>query len=626
MTGYTGTITLDTQTGKGTWSLVTGAGTLTDTTSNDGLATYTFAAGDNGVATFSLYYPEGTETFNIDAFDGSVRDNDTEGDITFAPSGFTVTASALSNPPPNPINDPIGTQTAGTAFNLHLAAYGTTPTNSQCGIIETYTGNKSISLTTNYVNPSSGTINATGGGSINFTNGQAVISSKYKDVGTINIGVSDGTINGGTGNFVVRPASLELTLSGSNQTAADHNGSVYTTAGSNFAVTVTAKDSEGSTTPNFGNESPAETIELNHTLVAPSGGAVGTLSGGLSKTGSGIFSGNFNYSEVGIINLIANITDNSYLGTGNVTTTMNNVGRFTPHQFAIGSLGDGALADTCSADGGFNYTGQSFGYSSAPAFTITAQNAAGATTTNYTGNYAKLNTSSPGINAVTADAATNGSDGSTAMAITHTQATMSLIDNTNGTHRYTLGADTFVYDRNSNSRVGSFNSNIDITVASVSDSDGVTSAFGSGNVLNPTSTNIRYGRLSITNAIGSELVNLSMPVALEIYDGSVGDFVQHSADTCFASPAYTVTDPTPSDTLDATTLTHSISSNTNGRFTIVLNAPGAGSQGNALVTLTSPSYLQFPWTSASNANPSAIGTFGLYSGTTPALIYRREIR
>ena len=111
-TGYTGTITLNTQTGKGTWSLATGAGSLSDATANDGLATYTFAAGDNGTASFNLYYPEGSPSVNILVSDGAVVDQNLEGNITFASTGFTVTASALNNPPPNPINDPIGTQTA----------------------------------------------------------------------------------------------------------------------------------------------------------------------------------------------------------------------------------------------------------------------------------------------------------------------------------------------------------------------------------------------------------------------------------------------------------------------------------------------------------------------------------
>ncbi|MGH8265315.1 MAG: DUF2341 domain-containing protein, partial [Steroidobacteraceae bacterium] len=40
-TTYTQQVTLDTQTGKGTWSLVTGGGTFTDAVANDGIATYT---------------------------------------------------------------------------------------------------------------------------------------------------------------------------------------------------------------------------------------------------------------------------------------------------------------------------------------------------------------------------------------------------------------------------------------------------------------------------------------------------------------------------------------------------------------------------------------------------------
>ena len=57
---------------------MTGAGVFVNATANDGEATYTFDATDNGVAAFTLYYPEGEATFDIDVFDGAIRDDDSE--------------------------------------------------------------------------------------------------------------------------------------------------------------------------------------------------------------------------------------------------------------------------------------------------------------------------------------------------------------------------------------------------------------------------------------------------------------------------------------------------------------------------------------------------------------------
>ncbi|NOX76534.1 MAG: hypothetical protein GXP17_07985, partial [Gammaproteobacteria bacterium] len=64
-TGYTGTITLDTQSGVGSWSLAAGNGSFVDAIANDGLATYTFDAADNGVATFNLDYRSGIASIDV---------------------------------------------------------------------------------------------------------------------------------------------------------------------------------------------------------------------------------------------------------------------------------------------------------------------------------------------------------------------------------------------------------------------------------------------------------------------------------------------------------------------------------------------------------------------------------
>jgi hypothetical protein len=636
LTSYTGTVTLDTQTGNGSWSLSSGSGTLTDATANDGLATYNYDAADNGVATFALNYTEGTAIFNIDAYDGAMRDDDSEGDITFAANGFTLTASALSNPPPNPVNDPIGTQTAGTAFNLYLAAYGTTPTDSQCGIIETYTGSRNLTLTTNFVDPSSGTVSASGGGSTTFSNGQALINTKYKDAGQIQLSVSDGSINGGTNNFVVKPASLNIALSGSNQTAADPNGTVYTSAGSDFTVTVTAQDSEGSTTFNFGNESTPETIALVHALAQPAGGASGALNGSLSKTGSGLFSSTFNYSEVGIINLTADIGDDDFLGTGNISNTLNDIGRFTPQQFALTGLDAGAL-EHAIATGFFSYTGQSFGFSTTPNFTITAQNALGATTTNYTGLFGKLGASSVSVPAIIVDGTQNGSDGSNAMAIVHNQTAISHSDSGAGLHAYVLGSDTFTYTRNTNSLIGAFDSDIAISILSVTDFDGINSNFNSGNILSPTSTNIRYARILMPSVYGPETSAgelTAIPFTVQYWDGS--NFVTHTIDSESSFGASTTMNNVSvsghTDNLSAGELLDSDINFPLSVANVVLgigdgisvNRPGVGNDGSVNITFDVDDWLTFDWNGSGDQNPTTTIHFGYYRGQD-RVIYWREV-
>ena len=96
-TDYNAQITLDTQNGRGTWSLVSGSGVFIDAGADDGLATYNWPLGETA-AEFALSYTNGTATFDIDAYqtsDPATRDDDSEGSISFSPNGFTVTDAAL---------------------------------------------------------------------------------------------------------------------------------------------------------------------------------------------------------------------------------------------------------------------------------------------------------------------------------------------------------------------------------------------------------------------------------------------------------------------------------------------------------------------------------------------------
>lgn len=380
MTGYSGSITLDTQTGTGSWSLVSGSGSLVDATSNDGLAIYSFAEGDNGAANFALNYTEGSLLVNVDVYDSDARDDDSEGDITFSATGFSVTASPLSNPPSTPINDPVSSpKNAGEAFSIAVAAYGVDPDSGQCGIIETYTGNKNITLGTDYSNPSSGTLSASGSGVVSFSAGQAVINTQYNDVGEIRLTVSDSSagMSGQSTSFVVKPTNFSLVAS--NNPSTTTSGTGFMAAGEAFTVTVQALNALGESTPNYGNEQTPENVTLAvDSLVFPIGGSLGVLNDGASftKTAANTFNNTaVNWSEVGSIRLSASVADGDYLGAGDVTSSASDtIGRFYPYDFFMSGH---SVVNSCSS---FTYLSQpdlSINYS------ITAITRNGDTVTNY---------------------------------------------------------------------------------------------------------------------------------------------------------------------------------------------------------------------------------------------------
>jgi hypothetical protein len=84
-TDYYGSIRLTTSTGTGTWTLDSGSGTLVDTTTNDGQATYTFVPGDNGSVTLSLGVEVATASIDINVTNGIVTEGAADDPLTFNP-------------------------------------------------------------------------------------------------------------------------------------------------------------------------------------------------------------------------------------------------------------------------------------------------------------------------------------------------------------------------------------------------------------------------------------------------------------------------------------------------------------------------------------------------------------
>jgi MSHA biogenesis protein MshQ len=285
VSNYSDTITLDTQTGKGSWSVVNGNGILLDAISNDGLATYAFDENDQGSADFALYYPEGINLLDIDVYDNSARDDDSEGELAFTATGFSITATPLSNPPLTPINDPVTSQVSAQTFSVAITAYGTDPDSGQCGIIESYTGNKMVTLETLYSNPTTGTLLASGAGDVTFVDGQATTTLRYDDAGEVSISLVDTVenIRGQTTPFVVNPSEISIAVNDNPATTA--GGSGFVAAGEPFTVIVQALNLLGDITPNYGNEiTPENVTVVIDSLVFPIGGDRGELSNSDSFT------------------------------------------------------------------------------------------------------------------------------------------------------------------------------------------------------------------------------------------------------------------------------------------------------------------------------------------------------
>jgi MSHA biogenesis protein MshQ len=597
----------------------------------------------------------------------------------FSPSGFTVTAAALANPPSS-ITPFASHEVAGASFPLHLAAFGQTPTDPVCGIIEAYSGAKSVKFWSQYVDPGTGTRAVTIDGvaaapseasaaahTVTFVNGQAAVTAKYKDVGRIRVAMKDDTtvnadlpagITGATTNFVVRP--FDFVLSGIansagtavNPQAADAAGPVFLAAGAAFRATVTARDVEGSATPSYGREAIPETVRLETQLVAPAGGSSPAIG---AAVGFGTFSNgqatgtDFTWSEVGIMRAVPGVGDGSYLTAGDVTGAASEpIGRFVPSHFLV-ALNAPLFATACSA-GSFTYQGEPFGFTTAPVITAAAVAAGGTTTTNYTGAFFKLANASLAGRSYTSVAGTLDASGLPPATADPAIADLgggvaTLTFASGGGLRFSRGAPQPPFAAQVQLAIGVF------------DTDGV-AAVGAGPLGNPVTFGVaggipftagqemRYGRVRVGTAVGSELVDLPVPMRAEYYASTAAGFVPHVADTCTANvavtlPAFTenlapgetcVRDngaPGASGSGCAAVAAPSLRYGTPpaaGDFNLRLAAPGAGNQGSVLIRATVPPWLLFDWNAAAagDEEPTGQATFGIYGGERRQ-IYTREI-
>jgi len=261
-------------------------------------------------------------------------------------------------------------------------------------------------------------------------NAQAPIILEYAEAGALQLHVQVNPIRekddssedpvveyvtGASNDFVVRPFGFQVEVPGDTG-GTGPTGAIMTTAGKDFEVTVTARgwqdgddsDTDGlpddgvdlSTNPvteNFGQEENfSEKATLSPTVAAPSVGVNGSLTNATFSDfsdGSSTIS-NISWSEVGYVDLDAALASSPYMGwsasySGDVTGQASMNGRFIPDHFAFSDSDDGldnrADLTACTAPP-FTYIGERFD----GLFVLTAENATGSRTKNYRDDYARL--------------------------------------------------------------------------------------------------------------------------------------------------------------------------------------------------------------------------------------------
>jgi MSHA biogenesis protein MshQ len=558
---------------------------------------------------------------------------------------------------------------AGTDFALHIAAYGQTPNDPVCGIIESYTGPKNLKFWFSFANPGSGSISPTieavaipaieasaADQPVTFTNGQAAVTGKYKDVGRIQINVKDDSqphpdlptgIRGATAGFVVKPyqfvlSDIEDGAGNPNPAAVDASGGTFVAAGEPFSITVTAIDAEGDVTPNYGQEAISESVALASNLLAPLGGDNPVIASGFSAFVAGQAMGTtFSWPEVGIIALNPSIGDGDYLGAGDVSgTASENVGRFYAHHFTT-SLNTPTFATSC-ASGSFSYIGEIFGYSNQPVITLTARALAGEVAENYVGGFFKVDSSSLTVPVYTSTPTTLDSTGMPAgdPLIAPTGAgTGTLTFGSTGGLFYTRGTEEPPFD-----------ADIRLSI-DVADTDGAAASnpivFGTaGGMLFDSGAEMRYGRGRLQNAYGSELVNLAVPFRTEYFVDAATGFVPNVDDSCTSPVSLSFIAFTDNLASGETCVFDSGAPGSSsigcaapgplalryrappigGDFNIHLQAPGETNDGSTTIRADVPDWLEFDWDNALPGLEDPVGTavFGIFSGSDRR-IYLREL-
>lgn len=609
---------------------------------------------------------------------------------------------------------PIYTKLAGTEFSLDVLALSAGSINTgysgsatatlvdQTGVAAGSCGSTTLSCT---VTPS---------GSFNFSSGRRTVKFTCPDAAPdVRVRITSGATTAcSSDNFAIRPASFSVSSSATN---ASTSGTPAIKAGSGFSLSATPMNSALTAVQTPGYRGNAK---INANKVVAHAGAVrpGTLSvisdfsAGTAVTG-GVSTGTVKYSEVGSFKLAAwgLYDDGSFanvdrakatpecfsdgkLGTAVDPTGPNAAdgngmfgcyfggaesayfGRFTPAHFVLTTP---VLTEACTLGGAsFSYFGQD---AITTVFTLTAENADFQTTKNYQGDgttgWAKLpltvwglapaSSASPGFGFTVGSWAPSQPAGTPTAVLagvgspSATNSGSSTVTNAWKEGEATITARHKVVRPTTEPAVPT---TATITALPV-DADGVTlkpDSLGAVTAALLGNSALRYGKLAVENAFGSERLNLPVKIVAWYYAGSPTGWVVNTADACTATlilTPYNTTGTTadcygsctsatsgaagsillrrPADNTGAglavaaaPTPTAAVSL-ASGQGSVVLRAPlisGTPTAGALDFIFVAPSWLKTKSAGGYDADPVGRITFGVYGPTTnkTKFIYLRE--
>ena len=548
---------------------------------------------------------------------------------------------------------PIFTKLAGTTFNLHAVRTGggnqavsaVQLVDASSGTCSTYPALTSTILPT--------TFTLSGG------NPRQTVAFTYNDAAPnvkVRMTTPGPVLSCSSDNFAIRPLAFTVTSSASNPGA---GGAPVLRAGTDpFSLTATAGYSGYTGIP-----------LLNASLISTSLanlGSVEAVTFPAASAGVSTASG-FKYDEVGNFNLaqyavyddtfttVDSVKGECIPGFSNVldgngkyscqfgSTAAGPFGRFVPDHFTVA----GAISDACAA-GAFTYMGQSFALSQAGV--VEARNFADDVTANYAGAYA------PGSVGFGAEEADNGTDLGGSLVFTGTGLPLS---GTWAAGIFTLtGSATAVTFTRPAAPSGPFdqlNTGLTVTDADVATVPRVTGADFNPGAIGGVATyksfagsplKMRFGRLKLSNAHGSELLNLPVPIQAQYWNGTT--FVPNEADNCTVLDSTNVALGNYQRKAGDTWTTSPTLANTaavQGRWQVNLSKPspapagkgsvdlcvdlGADPVGGTVCSATASAnlpYLQGLWSPGTSYNndPKVRATFGVFKGNDE-FIYLREM-
>jgi hypothetical protein len=547
----------------------------------------------------------------------------------------------------------IGTKTAGVSFTLDLYALNSSKSavdtaNASAILVDllanTATG---VSLDANNC-PTSFTSLAVG--TFTFASGKVAaaaigaVSNAWRDVRVRMRYPSTGAASVtacSSDNFAIKPATLAVQASDATASTAgtarilnvaSAPGTPVHRAGQPFTLSVTAYN--GAATPAVASNYAGTPAVATATAISPATSSGSLVAGSFSASAGTATSSTATYSEAGSASVVLQDTTFASVDAGDgtaascagyyVCSAATTIGRFVPDHFAISASAPGAACN------GFTYFGQDF---STP-FVITAQNAANATTQNYSGTLARLALTSWSGFVFTASGNPSGSTLSSGA--------------TAPTGSWALGVASVGAGQNlSAPATPSPPASVSILAQPV-DSDGVTTA--AATPITSSAATLYQGRARMQNAIGPETLDLPVPFRVEYWQSAIAGWQLNSADTC--TPA-TVAIASGTLAASSTCVRDSGSPGASGagcagtptianhrfleggvsgtdaggvagfagNFNLWLKGPGAGNLGFVTLTASVPAWLQYNWSGVAG-NPSAIATFGMNRGGP--VIYRTE--